>query len=117
MHISQFAARLLEARKARGLTQAELARRAQVSTRLVAEVERGERSNVSLATALRLCSEAGLTVALTGPTTEESQHRESARQSGRLARAAARRATWGGQQIRLSEKGREDPGAWPALGQ
>ena len=111
---NQIADRLRRARKALGLTQIELARRAEVSTRLVAEVERGERKNVSLATMLRILAEVGVSVRLSGPVGGELPLRESARRtSGRATRAAVRRATWGGQQIRLAQEGVEDPGAAP----
>ena len=96
---SQIAARIRHARKILGLTQAELARRAAVSTRLVAEVERGERHNVSMATMLRLLGEAGLSVSLTNSA------------YGRASRVAERRATWGGRQLRLAQEGLEDPAA------
>ena len=103
---NQIADRLRHARKALGLTQRELARRAEVSTRLVAEVERGERKNVSLATVLRLLAEAGISVRLSGPVGRELPLRESARHN-------SGRATWGGQQIRLAQEGVDDPGATP----
>src|SRR5260370_24893421 len=87
-------ARLLRAtRLASGVTQSELAERARVSQRLWAEVERGERPNVSLATALRMLRTAGIGVELT----------DSRRQAGFAGRAAARRATWTGRQTTLSD--------------
>lgn len=111
---NQIADRLRRARKVLGLTQVELARRAEVSTRLVAEVERGERKNVSLATVLRLLAKAGISVRLTGPVGTGPPLRESARRtSGRATRAAVRRATWSGRQIHLAQEGVEDPGAAP----
>ena len=64
MLTDQVGSLLRSARKTLGLTQAELARRARVSERLWAEVERGERPNVSLETALRMLSEVGVTVRL-----------------------------------------------------
>ena len=55
---------LKSARKALGLTQQQLAARAGVSVRLWAEVERGIRPNVSLATALSMLQEVGLSLTL-----------------------------------------------------
>ena len=109
----QIADRLMHARKARGLTQAELARRAEVSTRLVAEVERGERNNVSLATVLRLLAEVGLSVRLSGTPGRRLPSGESTRESARATRAAMRRGTWRGKQIRLAQEGVDDPVAAP----
>lgn len=117
---SQIADRIRHARKTLGLTQAELARRAEVSTRLVAEVERGERDNVSMATMLRLLGEAGLSVALRDSAYGSASRRgsggrastdKSTHTSARASRVAERRATWGGRQLRLAEEGLEDPTA------
>lgn len=106
MLTTQVADLLKTARKALGLSQKELARRAGVSHRLWAEVERGERPNVSLETALRLLGEVGITVRLTEPmgTSRELGNTSTA---ARAARAAVRRATWQGRQIRLSDEGNE----------
>ncbi|MCX5756094.1 MAG: helix-turn-helix domain-containing protein [Gemmatimonadetes bacterium] len=109
---SQIADRLRHARKTLGLTQAELAGRAAVSTRLVAEVERGERDNVSMATMLRLLGEAGLSVSLSDSAYSGASRRGSGeRKSTRAMRVAERRATWGGRQLRLAQEGLEDPAA------
>lgn len=122
MLVSQIAERLRHARKTLGLTQAELACRAAVSTRLVAEVERGERDNVSLATMLRLVGEAGLSLSLAdsaygGASRHGSRGRtstgKSAHKSALALRVAERRATWGGRQLRLDQEGLEDPAPPP----
>lgn len=100
MPTDQVGSLLRTARRRLGLSQMELARRAGVSTRLCAEVERGVRPNVSLATALRPLAEVGVSVQLTGPfdaTTELTGSSAATRQ----ARAAARRATWSGRPLRL----------------
>lgn len=109
---TQIADLLKSARKALGLSQKELAHRAGVSHRLWAEVERGERPNVSLETALRLLGEAGVTIRLTDPL-GMSRELSNPSTGARAARAAVRRATWQGRQIRLSAEGEEldDPPA------
>ena len=109
MLASQVADTLRDARRAAGLTQREAALRAGVSHRLWAEVERGERPNVSMATALRLLTEVGVVVRLTDPSgaTREITDVNSARTARRL-RASHRRASWTGRQIRLSDE-REEP--------
>lgn len=112
---TQIADLLKSARKALGLSQKELAHRAGVSHRLWAEVERGERPNVSLETALRLLGEAGVTIRLTDPLgmSRELSNPSTGARAARAARAAVRRATWQGRQIRLSAEGEEldDPPA------
>ena len=94
------------ARKTLGLTQKELARRANVSERLWAEVERGERPNVSLETALRMLSEVGVSVRLNDPlgTSRELSDAQTI-VAARVARAAVRRASWTGTQTTLAEEG------------
>jgi transcriptional regulator with XRE-family HTH domain len=98
---------LRKSRKALGLTQKAAALRVGVSERLWAEVERGERPNVSLETALRMLGEVGITVRLDDPL--GSSHVLLEASSARAARAALRRKTWTGRQIRLSEEGRDEP--------
>jgi transcriptional regulator with XRE-family HTH domain len=100
---------LRTARKALGLSQKELACRVGVSHRLWAEVERGERPNVSLETALRMLREVGVTVR-PEDLLSSSRERKISSTSGlasRAARAAIRRATWQGRQIRLGQEGDE----------
>ncbi len=94
------AAMLREARASLGLTQQELAQRAGVSNRLWAEMERGERPNVSFETALRMFQEAGVTLEFTGPlgSVIALQGRDV---EARAARAALRRRTWDAVQGRL----------------
>ena len=110
MRTDQIADLLKSARKAAGLSQKEVASRAQVSTRLWAEVERGERPNVSLTTAIRMLGEVGVTVRLTDPLGARRELRTpGVEAAARSARAAVRRATWTGRQIRLEQEGKDDP--------
>lgn len=100
------------ARESLGLTQKALALRAGVSTRLWAEVERGERPNVSFSSALRMLAEVGVSVRLTEPggtITPLEDTRSLA--VARAARAVVRRGTWTGRQSVLSEEGREESAA------
>ncbi len=106
MLTDQVGALLKTSRKALGLTQKELARRAGVRERLWAEVERGERPNVSLETALRMLSEVGVSVRLDDALGSSHKLRDpAAAAAARAARAAIRRTTWSGRQIRLAEEG------------
>jgi transcriptional regulator with XRE-family HTH domain len=106
MSTDQVAAVLRTSRQALGLSQREVARRAGVSARLWAEVERGERPNVSLETALRMMSEVGVAVRLTDVLGEGRDLRDpSTAPAARAARAAVRRATWTGAQIQLAQEG------------
>lgn len=107
---NQIAEFLKTSRKALGLTQKEVASRAGVSTRLWAEVERAERPNVSLLTALRMLGHVGISIRMTDASgiTRELRDPDTAA-IGRLARAAARRATWHGRQLRLDRDGAGDP--------
>ncbi|MEP6999334.1 MAG: helix-turn-helix transcriptional regulator [bacterium] len=104
MSIEPIAKMLYDARKTIGLSQKELSRRANVSTRLVAEFERGQRPNVSLATALRLFAEVGVAVRLTDPTGNGVELGDAHRSAA--ARANVRRVTWSGKQTRLNEEGK-----------
>jgi transcriptional regulator with XRE-family HTH domain len=92
-----------------GLSQKELAQRVGVSARLVAEVERGMRPNVSLETALRMLTAVGVSVRLTEPSgaSHEITHPETLR-AARAVRAAARRSTWQGRQLRLEQEGQSE---------
>ncbi|MBK6486699.1 MAG: helix-turn-helix transcriptional regulator [Gemmatimonadetes bacterium] len=109
---------LKRSRKALRLTQKELAQRAGVSERLWAEVERAERPNVSLETALRMLSLVGVSIRLDDPLgTTHVLHDASSAAAARAARAAIRRTTWRGRQTRLSEEGTDvRPPADPAQG-
>ena len=83
---------LKDARRQLGLSREELAKRGGLSTRLVAELERGQRPNVSLESALQLLRIVGVSVSLSAPALE------------REARAARRRQTWTGRQVRLHDE-------------
>ena len=100
MHAEQITKLLRRARQHLGATQKEMAERVGVSHRLWAEVERGERPNVSLETALRMLSSVGLQVRLDRTT---DLPRESSELVARRARAAHRRATWTGGWTRRGE--------------
>ena len=63
----QIGSTLREARQFLAISQAELATRAGVTTRLVSEFERGVRPNVSLETALRILNEVGVVIQLGAP--------------------------------------------------
>lgn len=94
------------AREQLGLSQAGLARRSGVSKRLVGEIERGQRPNVSLETTLRLLDTLGVSLRLALPDGRAVDLRgPSAPALGREARAARRRATWSGLHVPLEEAG------------
>ena len=108
MLTSQIGTLLRDTRKAVGLSQKDAARRAQVSNRLWAEVERGERPNVSLATALRMLSEVGISIRLGDPRGSTHELRDPGTdEAARTARAMIRRSTWTGRQILLADEGIE----------
>ncbi|MHB0948956.1 MAG: helix-turn-helix domain-containing protein [Gemmatimonadaceae bacterium] len=99
------------ARRRQGLSQAELALRAGVSARLVAELERDERPNVSLETTLELFSVLGISVRLASHDGEVVEIRgASAELLDRQARAARRRKSWTGKRVSLRDSG-EPPAA------
>lgn len=100
---------LRNARRRIGLSRAELAQRGAVSTRLVAELERGQRPNVSLESALRLLSIVGISVVAKAPGGEAAEIRSpSGATLERAARAAQRRQTWTGRHVHLRDDG-DDP--------
>lgn len=102
---------LQRARKQLNISREELARRAKVSTRLVAELERGQRPNVSLESSLKLLTLVGVSIVAKAPdgaTAEIRDARSTALE--RAARAALRRRTWTGGHIHLRDEG-EAPGA------
>jgi transcriptional regulator with XRE-family HTH domain len=100
---------LRNARQQLNLGRAELARRAGVSARLVAELERGQRPNVSLESALKLLGIVGVSVIARAPDgTAANIRSSSAAALERAARAARRRQTWTGRHIKLRDEG-EDP--------
>lgn len=95
MHLSDLGRVLRSARESAGVSQSALAREIGVSVRLVSEVERGVRRNVSLDTAVRLLTAVGASLTVTAP-----GHRpvtiEDAREAAD-ARARFRRSHWTGQ--------------------
>ncbi len=100
---------LKTARKELNLSRAELARRGGVSARLVAELERGQRPNVSLESALRLLNIVGVSVVARAPNGAAAEIRSASGTAlERLARVARRRQTWTGRHISLYDEG-EDP--------
>jgi transcriptional regulator with XRE-family HTH domain len=97
---------LKNARRQLKLSRAQLAHRGGVSVRLVAELERGQRPNVSLESALKLLSIAGVTVVARAPDGAAAEIRSaSAAALERAARAARRRRTWTGRHIYLHDEG------------
>ena len=85
------------ARKAQGVSRVELAQRVGVSVRLVGELERGARPNVSLDTALRLLAALGVSFRFGSLAATDMQTGHAPNDSNaRAARAAQRRATWTG---------------------
>lgn len=116
MALDQLGTLVRSARKALGLSQKELARRAHVSQRLWAEFERDERPNVSLATALRMLGEVGVSIRVSDARGSSHELRDPATTAAaRQARAAVRRATWSGRQIRLAQEGESDTSAAPRV--
>ena len=112
MFSARFGALLKSARQHLNMTREALALRGGVSTRLVAELERGERPNVSLESALKLLNVVGVTVSATAPNGASAEvHDASAAARARAARAAQRRQTRTGQHMHL-----HDEGADPAPG-
>jgi transcriptional regulator with XRE-family HTH domain len=100
---------LKNARKHLSLSREELAARAGVSPRLVAELERSQRPNVSLETALKLLNIAGVSVVARAPDGAVSEIRgASASRLQREARAVRRRELWTGRRVPLHEAG-DDP--------
>ncbi|MEQ1693093.1 MAG: helix-turn-helix transcriptional regulator [Gemmatimonas sp.] len=98
MRAQQIAKSLRAARLKLGVTQKEMAERVGVSPRLWAEVERGERPNVSLETALRMLKAVGVTLRFDGLAARVPSEEEAM-----AARAAHRRATWTGGRARLGD--------------
>jgi transcriptional regulator with XRE-family HTH domain len=97
---------LQRARKQSRLSRDELARRGGVSTRLVAELERCQRPNVSLESALRLLQAVGVSVIVVAPDSERTEIGGALSASAaRAARAQHRRETWTGRQIALNDEG------------
>jgi transcriptional regulator with XRE-family HTH domain len=100
---------LKNARRHLDLSREELARRGGVSTRLVAELERGQRPNVSLETALKLLDLVGVSVIMKAPNGVAADIQSESRATAeRAARAARRRRTWTGRHVLLHHED-EDP--------
>jgi transcriptional regulator with XRE-family HTH domain len=109
MYSERIGSLLKAARRRLALSREELARRGGVSTRLVAELERGQRPNVSLETALKLLDVVGVSVLATAPDGAAVEIRsESGETLERAARAARRRQTWTGRHVLLHDES-EDP--------
>jgi transcriptional regulator with XRE-family HTH domain len=87
---------LRAARKRRALSIAQLAALAEVSPRLISEVERGMRAHVSFETATRLLRLVGVAVTFESG---DADGKESAR-----VRAERRRTQWTGEQSTLSKQ-------------
>jgi transcriptional regulator with XRE-family HTH domain len=99
---------LKSARKQLSLSREELASRAQVSPRLVAELERSQRPNVSLETALRLLSIVGVSLVIKAPSRLAAEIRgDSTLEFERAARAARRRETWQGRHVYMHDAGND----------
>ena len=97
---------LKSSRQQLGLSRDALAQKAGVSMRLVAEFERGQRSNVSLESALRLLKSVGITVVARAPHGPAAEIRgTAAARLERAARAAHRRETWTGRHVHLRDSG------------
>jgi transcriptional regulator with XRE-family HTH domain len=108
MLASRFGTLLRSARMHRSLSRAELAERGGVSVRLVAELEQGKRPNVSLESALKLLSLAGVSVVARAPHGGVVEIRDpSAAALERGERSAQRRKTWIGRQVPLHSSGGE----------
>lgn len=103
-HVQQLASCLRASRKQLGLSQMAAAKRCGVSVRLWAEVERGERPNVSLETALRMLSEVGVTTRLVAADGSITHLRTTdSDRAARAARAEVRRRTWTGRKLHLAD--------------
>lgn len=96
---------LKSARQQLHLSREELARRGGVSPRLVAELERGQRPNVSLESALKLLNAVGVSVVATTPNGSAAEIRSAPGQAmERAARAVRRRQTWTGRHVHLHDE-------------
>ena len=85
MDKEKIGSRIRQARKAQGLTQESLARRANISLNGVAQLEQGERNDPHYSTLKKLASALGLTVAqlLEGPVVLGKDKAPTESQSGR----------------------------------
>jgi len=97
---------LRSARRYLNISRVELANRGGVSVRLVAELERGQRPNVSLETTLKLMGIVGVSVIAKAPDGTTAEIRSaSAGALERAARAEHRRQTWSGRHVHLHDEG------------
>ena len=106
--VSQIAAALRSARRARRISIASLAAEAGVSPRLVSEFEQNKRPNVSLETALRLISLVELRVVI-----EPGASAADGAARAREARAVERRRSWVGAKTTLHDQQAPEPPASP----
>jgi transcriptional regulator with XRE-family HTH domain len=114
MASSSIGATLRMARTALGITQRELAQRAEVSERLVREVELEERPNVSFNTAVRLFAHVGLSMRIDRPSgTTVAIRTEDSDEAGQRARAELRRRTWSGRQLTGLDAQKDEPVVTP----
>jgi len=101
---------LRKTREQLGLSRENVAATAGVSLRLVSEFERGQRSNVSLESALRLLQAVGIAVEATAPDGAAIEiHNKAAERLARAARAARRRETWTARRVHLRDSGDDPP--------
>lgn len=101
---------LKNARTQLSLSRKELANRAGVSPRLVAELERGQRPNVSLESALTLLNIVGVSIVARTPSGAGAEIRAAhAADVGRAARAAHRRRTWKSRRVSLHDRSDDAP--------
>jgi transcriptional regulator with XRE-family HTH domain len=108
MFSAQIGELLKHARQRLKLSREELARRCGVSTRLVAELERGQRPNVSLETTFTLLNAVGVSVIAQAPSGAKVEMRSTSSAAlERAARAEHRRKTWKGRHIYLHDEGDE----------
>lgn len=105
---------LKNARKQLSWSRKELANRAGVSPRLVAELERGQRPNVSLESALMLLNIAGVSIVARTPSGAGVEIRAAhAADLERAARAAHRRKTWKSRRVSLHDRSDDVPVSRP----
>jgi|SRR5665647_541796 len=107
MFSARFGVLLRTARKQLKISRGQLAQRGGVSTRLVAELERGQRPNVSLESALRLLDAVGVSIVAKAPDGATAEIRSASSSAlERAARAERRRQTWTGRHIHLHDEGK-----------
>lgn len=110
MFSARFGILLRDARKQLNMSREQLAQRGRVSSRLVAELERGQRPNVSLESALRLLDSVGVSILAKAPDGATAEIRSASSSALELAaRAERRRQTWTGRHIHLHDEGKSPP--------